>query len=58
MELKNIQLLSDTEKIQLVNEKLERVNEMLDEAFEEHLKFVAKRAAESGRKIREAFGNE
>ena len=58
MEFKNLQLLSDIERMQRVNEMLERANELLDEAFEAHLKFVSERASESGRKIREAFGNE
>lgn len=58
MEFKNLQLLSKSEKYEYATELLEHANNLLDEAFEAHLRFVAKRAAKSGRKIREAFGNE
>jgi cellobiose-specific phosphotransferase system component IIA len=58
MEFKNLQLLSKSEKYEHSTELLERANELLDEAFEAHLKFVSERASKSGRKIKEAFGNE
>jgi hypothetical protein len=58
MKFKNIELMSDTEKMEYVNELLHRANDLLDEAFKAHLKEVGKRAAQSGRMIRETFGNE
>lgn len=58
MEFDNLKLQGDKDKMRQAIELLERANELLDEAFHAHLKEVARRAAESGFKIRRAFGNE